>query len=60
VRIANDPWPGRPTRTAGPGGGRGIAGLRARVDAVGGELSAEPAADGGFVVRARLPLWADR
>lgn len=42
------------------GGGRGIAGLRARVDAVGGELAAEPGADGDFVVRAHLPLRTNR
>jgi signal transduction histidine kinase len=54
VRVANE----RPLtrRTGHPGGGRGIAGLHARVDAVGGELSAQPGADGGFEVRARLPL----
>jgi signal transduction histidine kinase len=53
VRVANEQLLGGPPRTSG--GGRGIAGLRARVDAVGGELSASPGAD-GFVVKARLPL----
>jgi signal transduction histidine kinase len=51
VSVVNDRGPGRP----GPGGGRGLAGLRARVAAVGGSLSAEPGAD-GFEVRACLPL----
>lgn len=60
VRVANELPLERPEWTVGPGGGRGIAGLRARVAAVGGELSAEPDADGEFVVRACLPLRADR
>ncbi len=39
-----------------PGGsGRGLAGLRERVDALGGEFSADRQAGGGFVVRARIP-----
>ncbi|MEU4511038.1 histidine kinase [Nonomuraea wenchangensis] len=39
-----------------PGGsGRGLAGLRERVDALGGEFSAARRAGGGFVVRARIP-----
>ncbi|GAA3720154.1 histidine kinase [Nonomuraea antimicrobica] len=43
--------------TAGsPGGsGRGLAGLRDRVDALGGEFSADRRADGGFAVRAHIP-----
>jgi signal transduction histidine kinase len=40
-----------------PGGsGRGLAGLRERVHVLGGEFSADRQADGGFVVRARIPL----
>ncbi|GAA1777958.1 histidine kinase [Streptomonospora arabica] len=39
-----------------PGGsGRGLAGLRERVDVVGGEFSAERRPGGGFLVRARIP-----
>lgn len=38
------------------GGGHGLAGMRERVDALGGEFSAGPMADGGFRVYARLPL----
>ncbi|MGW1184562.1 sensor histidine kinase [Streptomyces drozdowiczii] len=37
------------------GSGRGLAGLRERVGVLGGEFSAEPGPDGGFVVRARIP-----
>ncbi|MEU6860731.1 histidine kinase [Glycomyces sp. NPDC046736] len=36
------------------GGGRGLAGLRERVDLLGGEFSAGPE-NGGFAVRARVP-----
>ncbi len=35
--------------------GHGLAGLRERLAAVGGELDAGPAPDGGFVVRASVP-----
>ena len=39
-----------------PGGsGRGLAGLRERVDVLGGDFSADMRTDGGFVVRARIP-----
>jgi signal transduction histidine kinase len=41
---------------ARPGGGHGIAGMRERVAALGGELRAGPRPQGGFQVRARLPL----
>jgi signal transduction histidine kinase len=41
------------------GGGRGLAGLRDRVAGLNGELSAEPAPDGGFVLAARLPAVDD-
>jgi signal transduction histidine kinase len=39
-----------------PGGGHGILGMRERVRVYGGSLSAAPRPDGGFVVRARIPL----
>jgi signal transduction histidine kinase len=39
-----------------PGSGRGLAGIRERVAACAGEVSCAPRADGGFEVRARLPL----
>ncbi|MGW9351624.1 sensor histidine kinase [Nocardiopsis flavescens] len=38
-----------------PGGGRGLAGLRDRVGAVGGELHAGPTGDGGFTVCTSIP-----
>jgi signal transduction histidine kinase len=37
------------------GSGRGLAGLRERVELFGGSLSAGPADDGGFTVAAHLP-----
>jgi signal transduction histidine kinase len=39
------------------GGGSGLSGLRHRVEVIGGTLIAEPAADGGFAVRATLPAY---
>ncbi|WEG10365.1 histidine kinase [Microbacterium horticulturae] len=38
-----------------PGSNRGLAGMRERVDALGGTLAAVPRTDGGFVVTAGLP-----
>ncbi|MEU4514531.1 sensor histidine kinase [Nonomuraea wenchangensis] len=43
--------PGGPVRP-----GRGIVGMRERCQLLGGELDAGPTPDGGFEVRARLPL----
>lgn len=41
---------------AGPGGGRGVAGIRERVSLFGGEIDAGPGVDRGFVVRCRIPV----
>ena len=42
-----------------PGGsGRGLAGLRERVEVLGGDFTAGPQDDGGFTVRARIPARA--
>jgi signal transduction histidine kinase len=40
----------------GAGGGHGLAGMRERVTVFGGELESGPRSEGGYVVRARLPL----
>lgn len=52
--VGNGPGMGVPA--AGGTGGHGVAGMRARADAAGGEVVAGPRADGGYDVRARLPL----
>lgn len=47
---------GSGSRGGSPGGsGRGLAGLRERVDVLGGDFRAERRPDGGFAVRARIP-----
>ncbi|MEU6079196.1 histidine kinase [Streptomyces sp. NPDC047108] len=40
----------------GDGTGRGLAGMRQRIEAVGGRLEAGPGADGGFRVAADIPV----
>jgi signal transduction histidine kinase len=50
---------GRPTVAVGPtlpGTGRGLLGLRERMALYGGELAAGPGPDGGWLVRARIPV----
>jgi signal transduction histidine kinase len=47
---------GRRTAAADEGNGRGLMGLRERVTACGGELAAAARSDGGFEVRAVIPL----
>jgi signal transduction histidine kinase len=56
LQVANGP--GAPTgpRANGHGPGHGLAGMRERVELIGGSLSAGPAPDGGFAVSAVLPL----
>lgn len=44
----------------GEGSGNGIAGMRERAFALGGDLEAGPRPAGGFRVRARLPLGGER
>ena len=43
-----------------PGTGHGLAGMRERVAAIGGDLQAGPRPEGGFRVAARLPLTGAR
>ena len=53
--VANGPGQ---AAAAGVSGGHGIAGMHARALAVGGRVTAEPTADGGFRVQAYLPVAA--
>jgi signal transduction histidine kinase len=55
VRVANDRGQ---EGTAVPGSGYGLLGMRERVSLAGGALHSGPAGDGGFEVRALLPLEA--
>lgn len=57
VEIADDGAGG--TGEASKGAGAGIAGMKERAAALGGELEAGPRPGGGFLVRARLPLPED-
>jgi signal transduction histidine kinase len=52
IAVTDD---GRPTGTE-TGSGHGLAGMRERVEAYGGEVTAGPRAAGGFAVEATLPL----
>jgi signal transduction histidine kinase len=45
---------------AGDGVGHGLVGMRERVTLFGGELEAGRRGEGGFTVRARLPLASER
>jgi signal transduction histidine kinase len=57
VQVDDD---GRGSSAAVPTGGSGIAGMRERVAAAGGDLEVGPLPGRGFRVRARLPLDPDR
>jgi signal transduction histidine kinase len=56
VEVSDDGTGGR--RGAAPSTGLGLVGMRERVAAVGGTLTAGPRERGGFLVRARLPVSA--
>jgi signal transduction histidine kinase len=51
-----DDGAGAPTASSDSGSGSGLVGMRQRASAMGGELEAGREADGGFRVRAVLPL----
>jgi signal transduction histidine kinase len=58
IEVMDDGKGARPA-VASAAGGRGLLGMRERVATFRGELEAGPRADGGFGVRARLPLDGD-
>jgi signal transduction histidine kinase len=55
VEVRNGPGP-QAAATPLPSGGHGLDGLRERAAQLGGVFDALPAASGGFLVRARLPV----
>jgi signal transduction histidine kinase len=57
IEVANVPTARMPRQLSAEGG-HGLLGLRERVLLYGGQLSAGPMADGGWLVRARLPVEA--
>lgn len=52
----SDDGRGAPTSSSGAGSGSGLVGMRERANAMGGELQTGRDADGGFRVRALLPV----
>ncbi len=56
VEVANDAAP-RASALAGHGTGNGLRGLREHLDALGGQLEAGPTDDGGWSIRARIPIF---
>jgi signal transduction histidine kinase len=56
VRVENDPPPAPAPLDRSPRGGQGLAGMRERVSAHGGTISAGSTPSGGFVVAATFPL----
>ena len=57
VEVIDDGRGAMPPTAATPG--HGLVGMRERVTAAGGTLSAGPGPDGGWRVRAELPLVAE-
>ncbi|MGW1599421.1 hypothetical protein ACWCQG_37855, partial [Streptomyces sp. NPDC002343] len=55
VTVENAPPRVAPQTAGGLGAGRGVAGMRERAAAAGGELTAGPTPEGGWRVRATLP-----
>jgi signal transduction histidine kinase len=56
VEVADTGPPAAADGPTLPGTGRGLLGLRERMSLYGGELAAGPGPDGGWLVRARIPV----
>ncbi|WP_371670116.1 histidine kinase [Streptomyces sp. NBC_00289] len=56
LRIVNGPLPELSLVKPSPGAGHGITGMRERVSMLNGEMTAGPAADGGYEVAVFLPV----
>ncbi|WP_322973211.1 sensor histidine kinase [Peterkaempfera griseoplana] len=56
VEVRNGPPDGTADAPELPGGGHGLVGLRERAQLLGGTLAAGPCGEGGFLVRAALPI----
>ncbi len=54
--VVVDEGPGAEDRSSLPSGGHGLVGMRERVRVYGGDLIAASQPEGGFAVRARIPL----
>jgi signal transduction histidine kinase len=57
ISVRNNP-PERASELIGHGSGRGLQGLRERLDACSGRLFAGPTSDGGWLLEATLPIAA--
>lgn len=58
--VISDDGDGRAGAATPEGAGAGVRGMRERAEALGGELTAGPAEDGGWRVEAALPLVVER
>lgn len=56
LAVTSGPAPGREPGYRGPGTGHGITGMRERARSCGGTLTARRTPDGGFEVRAAIPV----